>query len=292
MRLLIAGWQGQIAQALIDSVPARRDIEACAIGRPALDICKVGSIERALADVRPSVIINTAAYTAVDAAEDQRERAFALNRDGARLIAVVAAKRGIPIIQLSTDYVFDGKSTFPYTETDRTEPITVYGQSRLAGEAAVQEVNPKHIILRTAWVYSPFGRNFITNTLQRARDADQLRVVGDQLGSPTYAPHLAEAILAIAARVAGSNESDVPWGIYHAAGGGRASWFDVAQRILALAGPTNVPLCRITSAEYPTRAQRLSNSVLDCSKLENVFQITLPDWSEGVSLCVDRLRSQ
>jgi dTDP-4-dehydrorhamnose reductase len=289
MRLLIAGWQGQVAHALMDCATRRRDVEACAVGRPALDICEVGSIERALGQIRPNVIINTAAFTSVDAAEDEPERAFALNCEGARLIATIAARRGVPVIHLSTDYVFDGTNTSAYTETDPTEPLTVYGKSKLAGEAAVRAANPKHIILRTSWVYSPYGRNFVKSTLLQARESKLLRIVGDQIGSPTYAPHLAEAILGIAARVTSAGGADVPWGVYHAAGTGTATWYDMAKEILAHLPPGKAILERIATTDYPTRALRLQNSTLDCTKLALNFRFALPEWRVGIAECVQKL---
>ncbi len=296
MRLLIAGWQGQIAQALIDVAPGRADIEACAVGRPALDICEVSTIERALGDIRPDVVINTAAYTDVDKAETEPERAMALNRDGAQLLASSAARRGIPIIHISTDYVFDGTSAAPYAETDETSPTTTYGRSKLEGEVAVRAANPKHIILRAAWVYSPFGRNFVKTILTRARNGDALRVVDDQRGSPTYAPHLVDAILDIAARTVRAGQKDnIPWGLYHAAGSGRASWYDIARQTLLNADgqvSAAATLEAITSAEYPTQTKRPANSQLDCSKLEQNFGIRLPEWREGIALCVSRLTSK
>ena len=294
MRLLIAGWQGQVAKAFVDVAPGRDDISACAIGRPALDICELRSIERALGDVRPDIVINTAGYTAVDNAEIEPERALALNRDGARLLAEAAARRGVPIIHLSTDYVFDGKKTTPYDETDPAGPATVYGRSKLEGEAAVKEANPKHIILRTAWVYSPFGRNFVKTVLERIRAGEPLRVVADQRGNPTYAPHLVEAILAIAGRATAAEGDAFPWGVYHAAGGGAASWYEVARQVLNCAEmPEDAPveIEAISSAEYPTRARRPANSELDCSKLERELHIRLPDWHGGVAECVKRLLS-
>lgn len=292
MRLLIAGWQGQIAHAFVDVAPGRDDISACAIGRPALNICESRSIERALGDVKPDIVINTAGYTAVDNAEIEPERALALNRDGARLLATAAARRGVPIIHLSTDYVFDGTKPTPYVETDPASPATVYGRSKLEGEAAVQAANPKHIILRTAWVYSPFGRNFVKTVLERIRAGGPLRVVADQRGSPTYAPHLVEAILAIAGRATAADGIDMPWGIYHAAGGGTASWYEVARQVLHCAEKPEddpVELEAISSAEYPTRAPRPANSQLDCSKLERELQVRLPDWPDGIAACVKRL---
>lgn len=293
MRLLIAGWQGQVAQALINAAPARADITACAVGRPALDICEVRTIERALSDIRPDVVINTAAYTDVDKAEHEPERAMALNCEGARLLAASAAQRGIPIVHLSTDYVFGGTSDRPYVETDATAPATVYGRTKSAGEAAVQAANPKHIIVRTAWLYSEYGRNFVKTILRAARAGQPLRVVADQYGSPTYAPHLVDAILSIAARVTKPDAPDTPpWGIYHAAGTGRASWYDIARE--ALANTTDLKSSAaaveaITSAEYPTPTPRPAHSELDCTKLEREFGLRLPVWTDGLAQCVARL---
>jgi dTDP-4-dehydrorhamnose reductase len=293
MRILVAGWQGQTARTFMDMAPACAGITACAVGRPSLDVCEPRSIERALADITPDVVINSAAYTAVDLAEDEQEQAFALNRDGARQLAHAAARRGIPIIHLSTDYVFDGTKSAPYTETDAPNPQSVYGCSKLAGEQAVQEANSKHIILRTAWLFSPFGRNFVKSILQRARDGVHLRVVSDQHGSPTYAPHLVDAILAIARRI--KDDGAGLWGTYHAAGSGTATWHEMTAEILrqsALLGGPQTELDAITSADYPARARRPANARLDCSKLERSFGMRLPPWQEGVAECVRRLLAE
>lgn len=290
MRLLIAGWHGQAARTFMDMAPSCADIAVCAAGRPSLDLGEPRSIERAFGDVNPDVVINSAAYTSVDEAADQPERAFALNRDGAQRLAQAAARRGIPIIHLSTAYVFDGRKPEPYTETDTPNPETVYGQSKLAGELAVQEVNPKHVILRTAWMYSPFGRNFVKTMLERLREGGPLRVVGDQRGSPTYVPHLAEAALAIARRLAAGE--DGLWGVYHAAGGGAATWYDMAAEIMrhpALPGGQEARLEAIGSDAYPARAPRPANARLDCGKLERTFGLKLPPWRDGVAECVRRL---
>lgn len=295
MRLLIAGWQGQVAQALIRVAPSRADITACAVGRPALDICEVRTIERALSDINPDIVINTAAYTDVDKAEIEPERAMALNCDGARLLAASAAARGIPILHLSTDYVFGGTSQTPYVETDVTAPATAYGRSKLAGEDAVRAANPKHIILRTAWVYSECGRNFVKTILKAARDGKPLRVVADQYGSPTYAPHLVDAMLTIAARVTrGGDDAAAHWGTYHAAGSGRASWYDVACAALRNTsdpGIRDADVEPIPSSAYPTKTPRPSHSELDCSKLAATFGIRLPDWRDGLQTCVQRLEA-
>ena len=202
MRLLITGSHGQVARAFIEAAPSAPDIEACSLGRPALDICNSPTIERSLSDIRPDVVINTAAYTAVDDAEGDEDKARALNRDGAEMLALAAARRGVPIIHLSTDYVFDGTKTSPYVETDAVAPQSVYGRTKLEGEQAVAAANPRHLILRTAWVYSPFGKNFVKTILTHAGRGTDLKVVDDQIGSPTYAPHLVDAILGVARKSA------------------------------------------------------------------------------------------
>lgn len=292
MRLLIAGWQGQVARALVEAAPACPDVKACAVGRAALDICEARSIERALSDINPTLVINSAAYTAVDQAETEVERAYALNRDGARLLAQASARRGIPIIHLSTDYVYGGRKREAYFEDDPTEPVTVYGQSKLEGEDAVRDANPKHIILRTAWVFSPSGRNFVKTMLSRAAESDRVNVVNDQHGSPTYAPHLVDAILDLARKLNVDEDQPAPWGVFHAAGAGTATWCEMAAEVFRcsakLGGPT-AAVDPIASTDYPTPAQRPANSQLDCSKLERAFGIKLPAWQDGVAACVERL---
>jgi dTDP-4-dehydrorhamnose reductase len=292
MRLLIAGWQGQVARALVEAAPACPDVTACAVGRAALDICEARSIERALSRIEPSIIINSAAYTAVDKAETDSERAFALNRDGARLLAEAAARRGIPIIHISTDYVYDGHKPSPYVENDTPAPATVFGRSKLDGEQAVREANPKHLILRTAWVFSPSGRNFVKSMLGQAAEQPRVRVVDDQHGSPTYAPHLVSAILELARQLSAARTEENAWGVYHAAGTGTTTWRGFAEEVFrrsaAMGGPT-AAVDPIASADYPTPAQRPANSQLDCGKLERTFGLRLPDWQVGVGECVERL---
>jgi dTDP-4-dehydrorhamnose reductase len=291
MRLLIAGWQGQVARALVEAAPGCHDVTACAVGRAALDICEAKSIERALAGISPTVVINSAAYTAVDKAETDVERAFALNRDGARLLAEAAAKRGIPMIHISSDYVFDGRKYDPYVEEDPTSPTTVFGRSKLEGEEAVRAANPKHIILRTSWVFSPSGRNFVKTMLAQASESARVRVVDDQRGSPTYAPHLVTIILELARRLSKPN-AIAPWGIYHAANSGTTTWRGFAEEVFkrsaALGGPV-AQVDPISSKDYPTPAARPANSQLDCSKLERTFRMRMPAWQDGVADCVLRI---
>ncbi len=292
MRLLIAGWQGQLARALVEIAPGAPDIDALAIGRPALDLCEPASITRAMTDFRPDVIINTAAYTAVDKAESEPDAAFALNRDGARMLAEAAHKRGAAIIHVSTDYVFDGAKPTPYQEEDATGPLNVYGRSKLEGEMAVRAANPRHVIVRTSWVHSATGANFVRTMLRLGAERPSLRVVDDQVGCPTYAPHLAAAVLGIARQIAGRDASDAAWGTYHAAGTGAVSWCGLAREVFQASALQNGPVASvepISTADYPTPARRPANSRLDCGRLDQVFGIRLPDWESGVADCVGRL---
>ena len=291
MRLLVTGWQGQLAQALIARSLRAGDVEACAVGRPALDLCSLPTIERAMTEVRPSVVVNTAAYTAVDAAESDEAAAHALNAKGAGMIAEVAARMRIPIIHISTDYVYDGTKTSPYVETDPTNPINAYGRSKLAGERAVARANPRHVILRTCWVYSATGKNFVKTMLRLAQERPELGVVDDQFGCPTYAPHLADAILAIV-RALRSGDGERRWGIYHAAGDGDTSWYGLAQAIFEETGTRDgkQPLIKaLATPQYPTPARRPANSRLDCSKLHDSFGVRQPHWRSGLSDCLHEL---
>jgi dTDP-4-dehydrorhamnose reductase len=293
MRLLIAGWQGQVARALVEMAPGCPDVTACAVGRAALDICEAKSIERALSGISPTIVINSAAYTAVDKAESEPERAFALNRDGARLLAEASAKRGIPIIHISTDYVFDGHKPTPYVEDDAATPNTVFGRSKLEGEEAVRAANPKNIILRTSWIFSPYGRNFVKTMLAQAKEHPRVRVVDDQRGSPTYAPHLVSAILDLA-RTVSAPDAPGPWGVYHAANSGTTTWRGIADEVFARSSALGGPVAEvepIRSADYPTPAERPDNSQLDTSKLQRTFGLSLPPWQQGVAECVERLLS-
>jgi dTDP-4-dehydrorhamnose reductase len=295
MRLLIAGWHGQVARALIEAAPSSPHVKALAAGRPALDVRDPRSVERAFGDLSPNIVINTAAYTAVDQAESDPEAAFALNQEGARVLARAAARRNIPVIHLSTHYVFDGAKQGPYSESDGPCPATVYGRSKLEGERAVAEENPSHVIIRTGWVFSASGRNFVSKILGSAASGEPLRVVADQHGNPTYAPHLATAILEVARQLTQrTSESAAGWGLYHAAGAGITSWHGFAREILdssAKRGREMASVEPISTADYPTPAPRPSNSSLDCARFERAFGLALPSWQDGVDVCVARLLS-
>jgi dTDP-4-dehydrorhamnose reductase len=291
MRVLITGSHGQVAQTVAQVAASRTEVSALAMGRPALDLCSVPSIRRALFEISPDIVINTAAYTDVDNAEREPQRAFELNADGAAAIAAEAAQAKVPIIHLSTDYVFDGTKPAPYTEEDEPAPATVYGLSKLQGEAAVASANPMHVILRTAWIYSPDGRNFVTKMIQQARESPVIEVVDDQTGSPTYARHLADVILSIAAQVV-SGPAASAWGVYHAAGSGGVSWCGLAREVFAVSSKLGGPAAQIVpinSSQYPTVAARPQNAQLDCDKLGRTFGLQLPEWRDGVNDCLQRL---
>lgn len=289
MRLLIAGWHGQVARALIEAAPSRPEIKALAAGRPALDVRDPRSVERAFGDIAPDVVINSAAYTAVDQAETDEDAAFALNRDGAALLARAAARRNVPVIHLSTHYVFDGTKPAPYVESDPPAPATVYGRSKLAGEEAVRRQAARHLIIRTGWVFSGARDTFVPRVLASGAAREPLRVVADQTGNPTYAPHLAAAVLDVAGQIADRPEEDAVWGTYHAAGAGTTSWHGFAGEILRAAGADEALLAPIASEDYPSRAPRPRNSALACQRFAAAFGCALPPWQEGVSACLARI---
>lgn len=294
MKILVAGAQGQLACALREAAQEQRSHMLVALGRPQLDLLDPMTLGKAMEDVEPDLVVNAAAYTAVDKAESDRETAFAVNRDGAGALAAAAEARRTPIIQVSTDYVFDGRKSGAYEETDGTNPLGVYGRSKLEGEQAVAAANPRHVILRTAWLYAPYGANFLRTMLRLARERPELRVVADQTGQPTYAPHLAEAILAIAGALSSQRRRDL-WGTYHIAAGGETTWHGFASAIVHAGtglGVPQVPVIPITTAEYPTPAARPANSRLDCGKLERTFGIHLPHWQQGLADCMAALEKR
>lgn len=298
MRVLVAGWHGQIAFALTEAAARRAEVSAYAVGRQALDLTDHPSIGRTLFGIAPDVIINTAAYSDVEGAELDPENALRRNKLGSAALAAEAARIGIPIIHLSTVYVFDGQKASPYVETDAVAPINAYGRSKAAAEAAVTDANPKHIILRTGWVYSPFHRNFVTNLLKPKSDQQApLSIDAFQRGSPTYAPHLAEAILDIASHVttpmAGPTEVP-PWGTYHAADAEDASWCELAEKafnVSAMHGNTHPSIEAVMTESTSNRAARPRNAVLDCSKLKAAFGILLPNWRDAVEDCIKRIQN-
>ncbi|WP_027164713.1 dTDP-4-dehydrorhamnose reductase [Mesorhizobium sp. WSM3224] len=288
MRLAVTGRDGQVAASLVEA--ARGDVEVVAVGRPALDLARPDTVFSALEAARPDIVVSAAAYTAVDQAEDENDMAFAVNAVGAGKVAEAARKLGVPVIHLSTDYVFDGTKDGAYVETDTTAPLGVYGASKLAGEQAVAAANPRHLILRTAWVYSPFGKNFVKTMLRLAGDRDEIAVVADQWGNPTSALDIADAILQAAVIL--DREKDTTFGVYHLAGTGETNWSGFARHILdmsrALGGP-HAHIRDIATADYPTKARRPSNSRLSNAKFAAAFGWSVPDWRESSGAVVARI---
>ena len=288
--ILVAGRSGQLARCLQDWA-VRRNLPMAALGRPDLDLEHLASIERAVTAIEPCAIINAAAYTAVDRAEAEPARAYAVNRDGAEHLAAAARKRVIPFVHISTDFVFDGRKPSYYQEEDIPAPLNVYGRSKLAGEAAVRNVNPHAVVIRTSWIYSAYGHNFVRTMLRLSATQPIARVVCDQRGTPTSAFDLAAAILEIVGQLAsGVHRGNA--GIYHLAGQGEATWHSFAAAIfagLARRGRSVPALHAITTEEYPTSAQRPANSRLDSSKAECVFKVRLAPWQTALERCLDQL---
>jgi len=292
LRLYVFGSKGQVACSLREAARDQSDIVANFGGRPAVDIVHPDLVENALQEFYPDIVVNAAAYTAVDRAESEPEVAFATNRDGAGIIAAAAGRLEIPILHLSTDYVFDGKKQSPYLETDATAPMSVYGQSKLEGELAVAAANERHLVLRTAWVYAPFGNNFVRTMLRLSKSHDKLRVVDDQIGCPTYAPDIAMAILSIARMITHSGWRQEFAGVTHLAGPDEVTWCDFARRImcdLERIGDRSVPVEPIPTAAYPTAAVRPANSRLCCDRLASIFDIRMPPLESSLKQCVARL---
>jgi len=293
MRLLVIGAGGQLARSLAAEASPAADLSIVACGRPVADLAEPASIERAILRHCPDAVVNAAAYTSVDRAESEPAEAFEANARGAGRVAEAAAARRLPLIHVSTDYVFAGDAARPYREDDPTGPRSAYGRSKLAGEEAVQAANPDHAILRTAWLYSPWGGNFVKTMLRLASERDTLRVVNDQHGNPTYAPDLAAAIVAVARKMLAEPDNPALRGTFHAAGPEPATWFGLAREIMAaseaLGGPFVSTLMPIGSADYPTPAERPRNSRLDTGRLEAAFGIRLPPRSVSLWKCVAQL---
>jgi dTDP-4-dehydrorhamnose reductase len=291
LKLLVVGKEGQLARSLREASPPH-GLQVSACGRPACDLADAGSISAALDETRPDVVVNAAAYTAVDQAEREPEAARAVNAIGAGHLAAACERRGAALIHVSTDYVYDGCKDSPYVEEDRVVPVNAYGQSKLEGEELVTASCSRYLILRTAWVYSPFGHNFLRTMLRLADSRPEIAVVDDQHGCPTYAPHLANAILTICAQLEREESQRPRWGVYHAAASGETTWCGFAREIFRCSAAQDGPAAKvrpIPASEYPTPAKRPANSRLDCSKLSRAFGVQLPDWRDGTAECVTRL---
>ncbi|MCS4091854.1 dTDP-4-dehydrorhamnose reductase [Rhizobium sp. BK176] len=290
MRIAVTGKQGQVVSALLERGPAA-GVDIVAVGRPELDLVDRNAIRTVLSQIRPDAIVSAAAYTAVDKAESEEALAFAINAEGATAIAESASELGVPVVHLSTDYVFPGDKQGVYLETDAAGPISAYGRSKLAGEFGVAAANSDHVILRTSWVYSPFGANFLKTMLRLAETRDRLNVVADQHGTPTSALDIADAVITIVKRLSVDPDPKLR-GVFHLTGSGEATWADFAEAIFAAMLTKSgkaVSVGRITTAEYPTPARRPANSLLSNEKLKQSYGIVLPDWRVSAKVVLDRL---
>jgi len=288
MKILVFGASGQIGREVCRAAwPPRYAI--LPLDRKAVDITKSAAVSAMLARETPDLVINLAAYTAVDRAESEPEVAWAANCVGAAHIAGACDERATPLVHLSTDYVFDGHKTGPYREEDAVSPLGVYGRSKEAGERAVRAAVAQHMILRTAWVFGAYGANFVKTMLRLAAERPVLRVVADQRGCPTAAADIAAALMVIAAHI---ERGEAKWGTYHFVGAGAASWHSFAQAIFDQAAP-QLAACPqvepITTEQYPTPARRPMNSVLDCRKIEEVFGISSPPWRTALATVIREL---
>lgn len=291
MKIAVTGREGQVVQSLLEKASQRADLEVIALGRPELDLAEPETVRSAIEAIKPDVVISAAAYTAVDLAEDEQELAFAVNAAGAGAVAQAAKNCGVPVIHLSTDYVFAGDADKPYVETDATGPRSVYGSSKLEGERLVAQANPQHIILRTAWVYSPFGKNFVKTMLKLAETRDALSVVADQWGNPTSALDIADAIIRVADHLAAAPEFSA-YGVYHLAGTGDTNWSGFARAIFGESARLGGPAATVTdiaTADYPTKAVRPANSRLSTVKFQQAFNWSAPHWQSSLRDVVSRL---
>jgi dTDP-4-dehydrorhamnose reductase len=284
MRIIVIGAQGQVGWELTRRAPEFGHA-VLAWDQAELDITDAAAVDQALNASGANAVINAAAYTVVDKAEQEPERAFAVNRDGPAHLAAACARLNIPLLHISTDYVYDGAKASPYFEDDPTAPMGVYGASKLAGDDAVRRLLPRHLILRVSWVFGIHGHNFVKTILRLAREREELRVVADQHGCPTFAGDIADALLKLVGRIAEIDASDA-WGTYHYCGQPATTWHGFASAIVDMAReqePLPVKtVTAITTADYPTPAARPANSVLDCSRLARNFGIQPRSWQEGL----------
>lgn len=292
MKVLVLGRTGQLARALA----CRAADDWCFLGREEADLSQPDAAAAAIRSARPTAVINAAAYTAVDKAESDCEAAHLVNGTAVGEIAEAAAGAGAMLVHISTDYVFDGNTDRPWREDDPTGPLGVYGASKLEGETKALAANPRTVVLRTAWVYSPWGKNFVLTMLRLAAERDSLSVVGDQRGSPTSALDLARACRRVVADMAEAGPNDPRWGIYHYAGRGETSWAGFAREIFTRAEGRLVDkaprVVSIPTSDYPTPAQRPTRSVLDCSKFVDAFSLPPVLWRTALSETLDRIAEE
>lgn len=295
-KILLTGVNGQVGHALKIKLS---QYEVIALSREQLDLTKTDDIKRIVREIKPDLIINPAAYTAVDKAESEPELAYAINATAPQMLAEEAARLNAALIQFSTDYIYDGSKSSAYTETDAVNPVSVYGKSKLAGEDAIRAVGLPHLILRTSWVYGAYGKNFLKTILRLAAERDSLRIVGDQVGAPTSSACIADALVQLVDDWQFSDENQT--GVYHFSNAGVTSWHGFACEIVSeynrLVTTKHWPVLKvtvdniaaITTADYPTPAARPANSRLANTKLKNTFNVELPSWQQGLQQVMQAL---
>lgn len=289
-KILVPGSNGQLGKELQELAPSFSQFEFVFLSKEDMPIHNFELVRVFFDSVKPAYCINCAAYTAVDKAESEKDLAFQINGEAVGVLAAVCKEHGTKFIHISTDYVFNGQATYPYTENFPTDPVNIYGASKLEGEKQAIQLNPDCIIIRTSWVYSSFGKNFVRTMIRLMNEKDEIRVVNDQIGSPTYAADLAETILKIIAIAQWTTNKWVP-GIYNYSNEGIISWFQFAQAIKEIIRcPCEVN--PIPTSAYPTPAKRPAYSVLDKTKIQETFHIELKDWKESLAICIDRINKQ
>ena len=292
MKVLITGANGQLGRELV-RLGQSVDFEVHSLSHQQLDITDKNHIQQIFARISPSLVINAAAYTHVDRAENESDLAYAVNKSGPAYLARYCADNHLRLIHISTDYVFDGTKGRPYQESDPIAPLGVYAQSKAQGESAIRSILPNHIIVRTSWLYGVYGNNFVKTILKLATEKIALQVVADQFGSPTSAADLAKAVLTIAEKIGANEKFD--WGTYHYCCKGITTWHGLAEKIIELAAPYAALRARqveaITTAEWPTPAKRPPYSVLDCTRLKSQFGIEPEPWQQSLKHTIDRIFS-
>ena len=290
MKILVLGSKGQLGCCLADQL-SDTDHEVIYTSRSEIDMADLAGTKASIIDLRPNIVINAAAYTLVDKAEDEQYEAAKINHLAVANVASSCSEIGCWLIHISTDYVFDGTASHPYGENAKTNPQGVYGDSKLKGELAIQASGCPHLIIRTAWVYSEYGNNFLKKMLRLGADRDELSIVGDQIGCPTYAQDIAKSIVSILSFLDLKGSSS---GIYHYCGDEPCSWYDFARAIFSEAKINGLKtpsyIKSITTVDYPTPAIRPAYSVLDCTKIESVFDVTRSNWRDGIKIVIDRLQ--
>jgi dTDP-4-dehydrorhamnose reductase len=288
-RIVITGGNGQLGRSFSKLGSVFENLELLPIDINELDISKTDDVDRIIPDLRPDFLINCAAYTAVDAAEENQDSAFKVNYSGPKNLSSICKVLNIPLIHISTDYVFPGDSEKPYQENDPTGPVTVYGRSKLAGEEAIIQSGVLGMIIRTSWLYSEFGHNFVKSMIRLGGEKEELSVVSDQLGSPTFAGDLANSILLILTKISDGIIEPKPSGIYHFGNAGVCSWYDLANAVMEIS-EIKCKIKPVSTEEFPLPAKRPAYSVLDTSKIRNEFNLEISQWRTSLIKCLEQLK--